>query len=75
MEQEDQILTINEAAKALKIHHLHLRRIINAGQIPFVNVSVGKKRNAYRILLSDLKDFLRRGGIEADQIGEEEKKS
>lgn len=61
MATEYELLTIDEAARLLKVHRSHIFRLMRSGELPFV-----KRGKRYtRILSGDLVAFIQRHRKEA----------
>ena len=55
-EEDDELLTVAEVAKRLKLHQETIRRWIREGKMPAI--SLGRTQAGYRIRASDLRLFL-----------------
>jgi excisionase family DNA binding protein len=61
----DELLTIDEVAKVLKVHKSHIFRLMKEGELPIV-----KRGNRYtRILRSDLRVFIQKHRVEPSRKG------
>jgi len=61
----DELLTIDEVAKVLKVHKSHIFRLMKEGELPIV-----KRGNRYtRILRSDLVVFIQKHRVEPNGKG------
>jgi excisionase family DNA binding protein len=61
----DELLTIDEVAKVLKVHKSHIFRLMKEGELPIV-----KRGNRYtRILRSDLGAFIQKHRVEPNRKG------
>ena len=58
-------LTVKEVSKMLGVTEIHLRRMIDAGRIPYLNVSAGKKMRSIRINKEVIDKFIAEGGVQA----------
>lgn len=55
---DDELLTIDEVAKILKAHRMHVYRLMNSGHLPYVLIGMQRGR---RIRRSVLEAFLKSG--------------
>lgn len=64
MEQAEQWLTVEEAAKQLKVHEQTVRRWLRAGQLDGTTIS---RRAGWRIRESEIVRFLTEGPRDVDE--------
>jgi excisionase family DNA binding protein len=57
---DDELLTISEVAKWLKVHESHVYRLMNEGELPVVR----RGKRYTRILRSDLRAFIQEHRLE-----------
>lgn len=58
MSDLDQLLTVPEAAKALGVHPMTVRRLVWDGELTWVNVGRGKSKPRIRIRQSVLERYM-----------------
>lgn len=55
-----ELLTLAQAAAYLKVHPRTLTRLVEAGRVPYLNVSSGDQRRRFRFTRADLDAYLTR---------------
>ena len=70
-EEDDELLTVAEVAKRLKLHQETIRRWIREGKMPAI--SLGRTQAGYRIRASELRLFLS-GNKQLELPGDDAKK-
>ena len=62
--EENQLLSVEETASLLHVTEVHLRKLLEEGTIPYVNVaSANKSRKSIRIEQRAIDKYIKRGGI------------
>ena len=59
----DELLTINEAARRLKIQPLDLRRLLQAKELTAIETN-----GQWRISATALQEFIQRGGVQPEEV-------
>lgn len=64
LESPNGLLTIPETAELLRCTGMHVYRLIDAGELPTVDISVpGSSRTKRRVRVADLTDYLERASV------------
>lgn len=67
-EDRTTMLTYPQVASMLGVHHMLVRRLVRAGELPLVKISERK----HRILLADVREYIARGGSGSQKAAETE---
>ena len=61
---DNKLLSVEETASLLHVTEVHLRKLLEEGTIPYVNVaSAGKSRKSIRIEQRAINKYIKKGGI------------
>lgn len=63
MENDNKFLSVKETAQFLGVTEIHLRKMLNEGKIPYINVATGKLRKSIRIEKKAVEEFAAGGGV------------
>ena len=64
MEDNTELITVREAANYFRISQIHLRKMLNQGIIPYLNLTPLSKRKNIRISKKAVDEFISKGGIQ-----------